>query len=409
MIITKNFKDALAAELKTAKKLWVASAMISSSGWHFIQAHLPTEFVEQHYLIGTDLATHPKVFEILLANLHINARVFRSGYTYHPKVYLILNRDGQFRAFVGSSNTTSWGLEKNVEVNFRIDDRAECQKLLDWFYELYGKGYLITDSFLAEYRSRFKRAVYKKKEIQADEQVINEDLAKDEGQFFTQNEHQIFEEKYHKMQSADLRRIRENVSEKFKLLHEWIYPLFKSSGLVDLHAHHHGPSIVSRHYFNTFSGNYVNAIWLHYGKSLGQLQQYKSKHELAFINNIRLQVILRENFVGFWLMLGRPNASIKDREKFRSNLSSPEVMQEIFQAIKNLGKGYWMSGTGDLSKIENLAQLARTFEKERSDDYFIIGKDVPMQDPRLSASEIAQTTIAAFQKLYPLYMLFKHV
>ncbi|RZJ76277.1 MAG: hypothetical protein EOO45_02810 [Flavobacterium sp.] len=255
-------------------------------------------------------------------------------------MYLILNRDGQFRAFVGSSNTTSWGLEKNVEVNFRIDDRAECQKLLDWFYELYGKGYLITDSFLAEYRSRFKRAVYKKKEIQADEQVINEDLAKDEGQFFTQNEHQIFEEKYHKMQSADLRRIRENVSEKFKLLHEWIYPLFKSSGLVDLHAHHHGPSIVSRHYFNTFSGNYVNAIWLHYGKSLGQLQQYKSKHELAFINNIRLQVILRENFVGFWLMLGRPNASIKDREKFRSNLSSPEVMQEIFQAIKNLGKGY---------------------------------------------------------------------
>ncbi|RZJ76276.1 MAG: hypothetical protein EOO45_02805, partial [Flavobacterium sp.] len=64
------------AELKTAKKLWVASAMISSSGWHFIQAHLPTEFVEQHYLLGTDLATHPKVFEILLANLHINARVF---------------------------------------------------------------------------------------------------------------------------------------------------------------------------------------------------------------------------------------------------------------------------------------------------------------------------------------------
>lgn len=59
-------------------------------------------------------------------------------------MYLIQKIDNSFTAFVGSSNTTNWGLEKNVEMNFQINDQVECKKLLNWFNALYINGYIIT-------------------------------------------------------------------------------------------------------------------------------------------------------------------------------------------------------------------------------------------------------------------------
>ncbi len=164
MIIEDNIKANIQNELINSKSVWVASAMISYSGWSFLQKNIKKNN-NQFYLIGIDLATDPKVLESIIENLEINARVYYTNYTFHPKVYLIQKDDNSFTAFVGSSNTTSWGLEKNVEMNFQINDQNECKKLLNWFNALYADGYLITQNFIDDYKLEFTRTSIKKRKF----------------------------------------------------------------------------------------------------------------------------------------------------------------------------------------------------------------------------------------------------
>jgi len=194
MIIESNIKSKIQLELANAKSFWVATAMISYNGWKFIQSNLAKN-TDQHFLIGIDLATDPIVFDSLLDNLNINARVYQTNFTFHPKVYIFQKVDSSYVAYIGSSNTTNWGLEKNVEMNFQVNDQDECRKLLKWFNDLYNKGYLITEDFVNEYKSKFLKASFQKKVIQLDIEKISNELNKDKGQFFSRNNHQKFEEK----------------------------------------------------------------------------------------------------------------------------------------------------------------------------------------------------------------------
>lgn len=61
MIIESNIKEKLKIKLVQAKSIWIASAMISDSGWSFIQKQL-SKNANQHYIIGIELSTSPSVF-----------------------------------------------------------------------------------------------------------------------------------------------------------------------------------------------------------------------------------------------------------------------------------------------------------------------------------------------------------
>lgn len=410
MIVHTEIKQKLQDALLESKSVWIATAMISYNGWKFIQENLPKD-AEQHFLIGIDLSTEPKVFEEVLDNLHINVRVYQTKYTFHPKVYLLQKKDNSFTAFIGSSNTTSWGLEKNVEMNFQIYDQVECIKLLEWFNEYYSKGYIITEDFFNDYKSKYTRISKKCKEINGDIQQINTDIAQNVGQFFTRNEHKVFEEKYHRINSSDLQRIRKNVSDKFNEIHKTIYAQFNSYGLTDLHCHHNSREIVSRHFFNPFSGNYINAMWLHYGKSYEQLQAYDKPDEKSFINNIRLQIIIHDDSLGIWLVLGKDWGSVKDREHFRGQMKNNLTREIFFKGFKNLGNDYWINieGIPPFDEIKSSEELAMYMDKERLHEYFIIGCDINWLDDRLSKAKIANTILEEFQKLYPLYKIMRHI
>ncbi|AYO57944.1 hypothetical protein CO230_07300 [Chryseobacterium sp. 6424] len=86
---------------------------------------------------------------------------------------------------------------------------------------------------------------------------------------------------------------RKKIHDKFKVVHEIIYPQFKNFGMSDLFCHHNSREIVSRHFFNKYSGNYINSIWLHYGKSKAEISKYSNGDKSinrpdSFINNIRI-------------------------------------------------------------------------------------------------------------------------
>lgn len=411
MIIHNNIKSKLQTELQDASSVWIASAMISYSGWNFIQNSIPQNTI-QFYLIGADLATEPKVFESILSKSEINARIYETDFTFHPKVYLIKKKDNVYTAFIGSSNTTKGGLERNIEMNFQINDQAECHKLLNWFNGLYTNGYIITDDFLNEYKNRFVRTSFKAKEIKKETEEIKREISKNKGQFFSKNHHEIFHEKFHRVNSLDLKKIRQEVRAKFLELHNIIYDQFSIYNLTDLHQHHRPQELVSRHFFNQFSGKYVNAMWLHYGKSLEQLQKYTTGDKSTnkpdpFINNIRLQVIIHENTLGIWLVLGRSNGSISDRRHFRNQMNNPAFRKTFFDNITKLGTEYKLNNI-PISQLNTPEKLWNETKKESIDKYFIIHCDIDWLDNRLSSSNISKTVLEEFKKLYPLYEIMKH-
>lgn len=414
MIIESNVKSNIQKELITSKSVWIASAMITYKGWCFLQKNIPPTAI-QYYLIGVDLATEPKVFDSILENLEINARVYETAYTFHPKVYLIQKQDDTFTAFIGSSNTTSWGLEKNVEMIFQIQDQKECKKLLNWFYKLYQEGYLVTQEFVDDYKNKFVKTSVKSKQIQNEALTINKTLAKNKGQFFLKNHHDVFQQKYHRINSESLKQIRKEVSGKFKELHHIIYPQFADFGLIDLHCHHNKSEIVSRHFFNQYSGNYINAMWLHYGKSQDELSKYNTgdtstNRPNSFINNIRIQVIIHENSIGIWLVLGRSNGSRIDREYFKNQMTNPIFQKTFYDNLKCLGNDYWIQ-TDDrfyVKDVNTSFDLFKITQQERIEEYFIIGCDIDWLDAKLSSKNISNTVLQEFKKLYALYEIMKH-
>jgi len=414
MIIDKSIKSKIKSELIDAKSFWIATAMISNNGWNFIQKNI-SKNIAQHFLIGIDLATDPIVFDTLLDNLNINARVYQTNFTFHPKVYIFQKVDNSYVAYIGSSNTTNWGLEKNVEMSFQVNDQGECRKLLKWFNDLYNNGYIITKDFVDDYKSKFVKTSFQKKIIQQDIDKISDELSKDKGQFFSRNHHEIFQKKYHRLENAELKKIRKEVSGKFKELHEVIYPQFKDFGLNDLHCHHSSRSIISRDYFNQFSGKIINAIWLHYGKSLKQLDELKNKDKSinkphSFINNVRIQVIIHEKNIGIWLVLGRNGGSFKDREYFKNSLNNKDELNNFYETIENIKDEYWIDNGLKSVKVKDILDaevLRQMVNQSNIKDYFIIGREINFLDEKLSKENISKTILTEFKKLYPLYELMK--
>lgn len=412
MIIEKNIKKHLQIELSQAKIIWIATAMISNSGWSFLQSNLPKE-VTQHYLIGIDFSTDPNVFQSILGNLEINARVYENAYTFHPKVYIIQKSDNSLIAFIGSSNTTSWGLEKNVEMNYQITDQEECRNLIGWFNQLFLDGYLINKEFLDDYKIKFTKASSKVKEIKVDTGLLKKDLSQDKGQFFSRNQHEIFKKQYHRVNTLQLLNLRKDVKNRFIELHECIYTYFSKYGITDLHCHHQKRERVSRHYFNQFSGNYINAIWLHYGKSKSHLHSYSHDDDKSFINHARIQVIIHEDSIGIWLVLGKDLGSQIDRDFFKAEMQKTTVQQAYFNTLKQLDDSYWFECSGYSNRvwvknIKSPQHLHQIIQKENIENYFIIGCDVDWLDSRISSKNISSTILQEFGKLYQLYVMMRH-
>jgi len=408
MILYKDIKSRLKSELEQAKTIWIATAMISNDGWKFLQNNIPAT-AHQNFLIGIDLATSPNVFESILDNLDINARIYQTNHTFHPKVYIIEKHNSELVAFVGSSNTTMGGLENNVEMNFIVIDQEECRGLIQWFKNLFVDGYLITDEFISNYKLQYKNSSNNIDRISKSISLIKKDIALDQRQFFNRNQHEIFNERYHYVNTENINQIRRSVRDKFRELHFIIYPKFHEYGLFDLYCHHSSREIVSRHYFNSFSGNYINAMWLHYGKSYEELQKYEDK-ETSFINNIRIQVIIHEDSLGIWLVLGKNWGSMKDRGHFRKQMQDEQTQLEFYNCFKKLENKYWINVPSFKSaeKITSPQQLTNTINEETLSEYFIIGRDINFLDEKLSHQNVASTVLEEFQKLYPMYEIMKH-
>jgi len=157
--------------LKDCEEIWIAVAMVSDSGYKYIQDHI-SKTAKQNFLVGIGLPTSPMVLRQLKEKdgngLYESKIHHKSNELFHPKVYIIKS-NGKLTAFVGSGNCTDGGFDKNLELSVKTDDQDFCNTLLKWFNALFKHSEKITDDFLQSYQilfdSRVERIKQDKQEL----------------------------------------------------------------------------------------------------------------------------------------------------------------------------------------------------------------------------------------------------
>ncbi len=410
--ISNNIDHDLKEALSEAKEVWVAVAMMNSGGYSLFK-DLPDKVI-QNIVVGIDLPTPPKTLRKLLnkCSSHFSAKIYESEYTYHPKLYIVKSINEMYCAFVGSSNATYSGLNKNVELNVKITDQKQCKKLVHWYREIEIGAKLLTDELINTYAIRYKKIKKRTEKLEEEIQIAKTEIDFGSGQFFTPNQHAVFSYQYRKVNSHSLLELRKDVRTRLIDLNDRILPEFENFGLSDLHPNSRKQDRTSRHYINSFSGKNIQSIWLHYGKSRQQLEVYSDKDDQSFINHARIQVIIHDNNVGIWLVLGKDWGSRIDRDYFRSQMENEQIRDTFFNALRVLDDNYWLDykGWNDLAyvkDIESVAQLHGIAKEESIAHYFIIGKNYDVDDQALSDENIGATILEEFKKLYPLYLIMR--
>jgi HKD family nuclease len=164
------FSTTIINKLKESKEIWVAVALINYKGLKIIQENIPHN-CKQNYLVGVDLPSDPKALEILhhqQFKKNVSIKIFSSAF-FHPKVYLI-QTSNSYNSFIGSSNLTEGGFEKNLEFNIEIADRRLFNETLKWYNELFANADPVTISFLKEYKKIYKDRLARKR---ADKSEVN--------------------------------------------------------------------------------------------------------------------------------------------------------------------------------------------------------------------------------------------
>ena len=181
--------------LKNADEIWVAVALMSLDGLEYIQSAVP-ETCKQHYLLGVDLPTSPKVLENLYKQQLLDSNIevlmyLQQNEFYHPKVYLIWNGK-KYSAFVGSGNCTNGGLFNNVEISIYTDDVKQCKALFKWVETIKTNSSQLTKNFIESYKKDFAERNAKKKVYARRTRSIKK-KGKTDGEVFVENRDSLLE------------------------------------------------------------------------------------------------------------------------------------------------------------------------------------------------------------------------
>ncbi len=409
-----SLESELKIHLPAAKEIFVASALISPKGFDFLKNNLPPSCF-CNYVVGIDLPSSPYVLEELMEqndSSKLNARIYNSSKTFHPKVYILRKQDNSLIAFVGSANTTNGGLSTNIEMTVSIEDSIQCNQLIEWFNSLFNQSSKITQEFLEKYKIAFKKIKRNQAIIRSDitgiSNTLNNNTAQPllniQGQFFKSNHFEAYNPRYYKDYLKPANDRRKLVKNRLQQLHNLIYPQFPAWGLNALNKHYHAQNIVSSHtYRKNFNQPSLESIWLHYGYSKPEMK------DASFIDHPRIQVILRWKYIGIWFVIGKDGGCYSERRKLKEDLENSVFFSELFyQEVLNLGGSYWInigSKKLNVSEITSRKQLKYFIQTDEYSDYFIVGRDYKIDDLSLSEENIADTVLTEFQRLYPIYKL----
>lgn len=437
-MVIKNLGEFFRVELNGVKKAWIASALFNDEGFAVLSGAL--EGVSfQRYVIGIDLPTTVSTLRIMQTKLQegkFEARLFKNnGVNFHPKVYLFEFIDGNTKAVVGSANLTSGGLKNNIELNVLVDDQEACETIKTWFDGLYNGSFPLDDENIKRYEQRWLayqpsgRALNKMQHLELQKPAVTSDKLSDvnfSDRYFKAEHHRAFGADFWYKYDKPANDARKAVADVFTVLHDQIYPQFKSYGLLGLYPN------VPRHLVSMYyhdpskTKQQLNAMWLSYGKSETEIKQYHKVYgqpylrgesqeddKQSFINHARLQVRLEYQEIGIWILFAKNNGGGKiDRNIFKDRMRMDAAYRlKFYELLTALPEPYFIKVNDDRQDVgyfRNADTLYQFCRKDHDDAYFIIGRDYNITDPEMSATRLPLEVLQVFKKLYALYRHMRH-
>ncbi len=405
--------------IKDCDEIWVAVALISDSGFKYIQDNI-SKTAKQNFLVGIGLPTSPKVLTQLKnneGNGFFKSKIYhKPNVLFHPKVYLI-KTGNKLTAFVGSGNCTDGGFDKNLELSVKTDEQDFCDGLLTWFNSLFKFGISITDEFLQSYSLLFERRIERMEQDKNELKIIfpdnnskiNLDKIDFTNQFFKKEHFAAFEGTKPWLMSDAVNQERNIVKNKLFKLHDKIYPRIQSQKW-DLHKHYVFDDTVSSAVHGQYTSSELGGIWLHYGRDKNDIKIFGDKE--TPLDFMRLQVIIHNDNIGIWNRIGKDLGSRIDRDYFKTKMSSDSFYrQSFFSIVSKLPDDFFIQLNNQIKYVGEFTTEQQLTDFVLQDDirfYFIIGIEFSPDDIKLSESKIVDTIIENFGHLYPTYDLMKY-
>lgn len=405
-----------------ADEICIAVAMLTDYGLELFN-HRDEECAFE-ILVGYDLPTQPSALQKLLDDC-VETKIYDvKNQFFHPKLYLF-RVDENWTAFLGSGNCTKGGLRTNIELSLKIENSNAVQELLDWYDTYFKLGTILNQEWLDEYSLFYAERSDKEKELQS---ITNQfkkvtgvtkgkvaladyDFA---GQFFKFKHYDAFTAPKPILDEPGPIEERLEVRSKLEELHNRIYPVMDKKGW-EVYAHHQSQHLTSSFRHNERASSSLNAIWLHYGRSEEELEQYKDAfgENMTSLYHMRLEILILKDHIWVELRVGKNDGSYPDRQYIREQLKTNKAfVDNYYELIKNLDKTFTVTVADEEVSVNDFKDENDLKEFTLKDNpkfyYFRIGRLYKPDDKAISDSNIVTTVINDFEKLYPIYQLFKH-
>lgn len=240
---------------------------------------------------------------------------------------------------------------------------------------------------------------------------------------FTTQHYMAFDQPKPSLNDQNTISERMQVRDALFQLHEMIWPYVQTTNW-DLHCHRQKAHYVSSDHFiflddGTPIVKYIDGMWLHYGKSLEQLDFLKTiggfdyiKRDFedyynAFYLHTRIQFYINSNIFRAWLLIAT-DKNYYDRSEFLRKVYRDKTYRtNFFNLVQNLfDKGFFyeienerfplISGTTE-------QELFRFVKKDHAGLYSGIVKEYNPDDQLLDINNIRDEMIQNLKLLYPIY------
>ena len=409
-------------ELQSAKKVCIASAIVSDAGLDFLLKEISDD-CDLRLLIGIDLPTPDSVFKKLLElnNENIEARVFTKQGFFHPKLYLVNGISKN--VYIGSGNFTEGGLGNNIELFHKISDDTIYSDYQNWFDQYFKMGVSITEEWLNEYSLLYnERKDYEpsdrrkvgdfKRRLSGNKEIIDIRKIDFTGQFFKLHHHLAFEGNKPILQTPEANQERYVVGERLLDLHELVHPLIEKKGW-DLHPHSMKEHVISSYKHGEYTSDRLASMWLHYGRSQEELDDFRNLfgENQSSMYHMRFEILVHLNNISVWLRVGKNNGSVFERDNFKKRMKELNYSSTFFHLLTSLPEEYYISINGVWKGVKSFKTANELHEFVEHDDirnhYFIIGKEYSPNSNEVSEENIANSVINDFEEMLPLYLHIK--
>lgn len=408
--------------IRKADEICIAVAMLTDYGLQLFD-HRDEDCIFE-ILVGYDLPTQPSALQKLLDD-KVETKIYDvKNQFFHPKLYLFRVNEN-WTAFIGSGNCTKGGLRTNIELSLKIEDPDAVQELLDWFMTYYKLGTNIEQEWLDEYSLFYAERSDKEKELQSITKQFKKATGVTKGkvalpdydftgQFFTFKHYDAFTAPKPILDEPGPIAERLEVRSKLEELHNRIHPLMDKKGW-QVYPHHQSQHLTSSFRHNERASSSLNAIWLHYGRSEEELQQYKEAYgeDMTSLYHMRLEILILKDYLWVELRVGKKDGSYPDRHYIKKQIEANNgFVENYYKLIKKLDSSFTIDVSGEELPVNDFKDITDLKEFTLKDNpkfyYFRIGRIYKPDDKAISESNIVTTVINDFEKLYPIYQLFKH-